>query len=396
MAFRSFVALAAAIASTGSCSTSPSSPDPPRPSRAPPADVRFEPRSRDVEGLSGWGVDGPVGENVAVSFDLVNASDHPVRLVDAACKWGHLRVDTPSGASIPARRRSGGLPRPLTIAAGERVTLVDGFDGRLACEPGMREECWVRAWIDGATEPLEATIRWRRRPVDAVHGDSPDLGEIAPRGTIERRFVLESEDLGEFEVGEVAVFLDPHADPHFAAAFDVRKDDGTPPGAARSRCEIVARIDSSKLPYGSSWASIYVPLRRARIPGLRIGMRWKLEPPFELLMNGAPVGDSFQLGVVKQLEVPARRVVFHSRDPANPVHVRSARIEAARDGTRFAVAVGPFVDGDTPLDLALSEVPKQRALRGELVIETDDPRAPEWRKRIVGLWNVAPAPPAGK
>ena len=390
MVLRSFVALVVATASVAACHRSPSSSDPPRtsPSREAAGGVHFEPRIRDVEGL--------VEENVAVSFDLLNSSDHAVRLAKADGKWGDLRVDTPTGESIPACKLSGELASPLTIAPGARVTLVDAFDGDLACEPGSREECWVRAWIDDASTPIEATIRWRRHPLQAVHGDVGDLGEIEPRGTIERRFTIESAELGRFEVNHAGVSTEVQWDPLVIAALDVKGRDVTPPGAVRTTYEVVVRIDAAKLPYGDRWIQIVASLPRSRVRRVPINLRWNLAPPFELLLDGRPVADSLSLGLVKAGDALLHRVALHSRDPAHAVRVRGARVETRPDGPRFGVAIGPFVDGDTALALSLAETPNGRSLSGELVVETDDPRAPVWRKRLSGIWNGVAAPPAGK
>lgn len=388
MVLRSIVVLLAMVPFCSLSSSFSSDPAPRAPARPIAGDVHFEPKVRDVEAL--------VGENVPVSFELVNAGDRAVRLTRAECKWGSLRVDTPAGASVPACRRIDGIAPPLAIAAGAHVTLVDGFDGRLACEPGSREECWVRAWIDDATEPLEATVRWRRRPLGAVRGNPIDLGEIDPRATIERRVVLAFEELGRFEVVHAGLPSDGPADPILVSALTVQGRDVTPAGADRTQYEIVARLDASKLQYGERFTSIVVSLRRARVPDVRINVHWKLAPPFELLVAGSPVVDAIALGLVKQAGVTLRPVVFHSRDPAHPVRVRGARVEARPNGQHFRVAVGAFADGETPLDLSLVETPEARVLSGELVVETDDPRAPEWRRRISGIWNGSATKPEGK
>jgi hypothetical protein len=357
--------------------------------RAEGAAVRFEPARRDVVGLN--------GENVAVSFDLVNASDSPIRLTDIECKWGSLRVDTPEGESIPAIQGRRGLATPIAIAAGSRVTLVDAFDADLLCEPGRDEECFVRAWIEGATEPIEAGIHWRRRWLQAVRGDSAelhDLGELRAGAAVERRFFLEAEELGRFDVIHVGLDGSAAFGP-LASAVEVRGSDVTPSGATRTTYEVAVRFSAAGPPCGDYFFAIVAALRDARVPTISFSLHAKVVPRFELFIDGKSATEAASLGPVRRVASVAR-VEVRSRDREIPAHVSSARVESKEGFGRFTVSVGPCVDGTTILDVGLAEIPKSRAIRGELVLATDDPSAPEWRLKLSGIWVASPVKTDGR
>jgi hypothetical protein len=386
MSFRPVVAASAALVAIVA-SVLPTTSTPVRPEDR--ADVRFEPRWRSVGAL--------LGEHVAVSFDLVNASDHPIRVTDVESKWGTLRVDTPEGESIPASQGRRGLATPIAFAAGEHLTLVDAFDPNLHCEPGSSEECFVRAWIEGSTEPIEAGIHWRRRCLQAVRGDSKelhDLGELRAGAAVERRFFLEAEELGRFDVTHVGLEGTAAFGP-LASAVEVRGRDVTPPGATRTTYEVAVRFATAGLPCGYYFIPLVAALRDARVPTISFSLHASVVPRFQLFIDGKPTTEAASLGAVRRIASVAR-VEVRSRDREIPVHVSSARIDSKEGSGRFTVSVGPCVDGATILDVGLAEIPNARPLRGELVLATDDPAAPEWRLKLSGIWFASAAPTEGR
>ena len=198
----------------------------------------------------------------------MNASDHPIRVTDIEGKWGTLRVDTPEGESFPASQGRRGLAAPIAVAAGAHITLVDTFNPDLHCEPGTSEECFVRAWIEGSTEPIEAGIHWRRHSLQAVRGDSAELhnlGELPAGAAVERRFFLEAEELGRFDVIHVGLDASAAFGPS-ASATEVRGRDVTPPGATRTTYEVTVRFSAAGLPCGEYFVPIVAALRDARVP----------------------------------------------------------------------------------------------------------------------------------
>jgi hypothetical protein len=308
-------------------------------------------------------------------------------MTDVECKWGNLRIDTPKGESIAASQGRRGLAAPIGIESGSRVTLVDAFDADLLCEPGRDEECFVRAWIEGSTKPIEAGIHWRRRCLQAVRGDSAelhDLGELHAGAAVERRFLLEAEELGRFDVIHVGLEAGAARGP-LASAVEVRGRDVTPPGATRTTYEVAVRFSAAGPPCGEYFFGIVAALRDARVPTISFSLHAKVVPRFELFIDGKPATEAVSLGVVRKIESVAR-VEVRSRDRETPVHVSSARVEAKDGSAQFTVSVGSWVDGTTILDVGLAEIPKTRVFRGDLVLATDDPAAPEWRLKLSGLW----------
>jgi hypothetical protein len=353
--------------------------------------VRFEPRWRYVVAL--------VGEHVAVSFDVVNASDHPIRVTDVEGKWGTLRVDTPEGESIPASQGRRGLSAPIAVAVGAHITLVDTFNPDLHCEPGTSEECFVRAWIDDSTEPIEAGIHWRRHWLQAVRGDSAelhDLGELPAGAAVERRFFLEAEDLGRFDVIHVGLDGSSAFGP-LGSAVEVRGRDVTLPGATRTTYEVTVRFAAAGLPCGEHFFGIRAALRDARVSAIPFSLHAKVVPRFELFIDGKPATEAASLGAIRKIGSVAR-IEVRSRDREIPVHVSSARVGSKDGSAQFTVSVGSWVDGTTILDVGLAEIPKSRGYRrdlvlatGDLVFATDDPSAPEWHLKLSGLWVAGPA-----